>query len=159
MMRGGITCPEQGEPFYGQDAQYDTNTQSYKKLDENGNDLPYSATSWVMVRDNVTGLIWEVKTDDGSIHDKDNAYDWYDAQDVFIAKLNNDNFGGYSDWRLPTVIELSFIRNLDTLEPAINTDYFPNTMSSDYCSSTSSANTPGSAWHVHFDYGVRSHYY
>ena len=32
-----------------------------------------------MVRDNVTGLFWEVKTDDGSIHDKDNTYTWYDS--------------------------------------------------------------------------------
>ena len=62
-----ITCPSPGEPFYGQDAQYITNPQSYTKLDEYGNDLPSSATEWVMVRDNVTGLIWEVKTEDGSI--------------------------------------------------------------------------------------------
>lgn len=34
---------------------------SYTKLDGSGNALPVSATSWVMVRDNVTGLIWEVK--------------------------------------------------------------------------------------------------
>jgi hypothetical protein len=26
-----------------------------------------------MIRDNVTGLIWEVKTDDGTIHDKDHT--------------------------------------------------------------------------------------
>jgi len=69
-----ITCPNPGEPFYGQDAQYITNPQSYTKLDANGNDLPDEATEWVMVRDNVTGLIWESKTDDNSIHDKDNTY-------------------------------------------------------------------------------------
>ena len=71
-----IACPSPGEPFYGQDAQHITNPQSYTKLDENGDDLPYEATTWVMVRDNVTGLIWEVKTDDGSIHDKDDTYGW-----------------------------------------------------------------------------------
>ena len=54
---GGITCPSPGEPFYGQDAQYSTNPQSYTKLDENGDDLPFSATEWVMVQDNVTGLV------------------------------------------------------------------------------------------------------
>jgi len=31
------------------------------------------------VRDNVTGLIWENKTDDGTIHDKNNQYTWYDS--------------------------------------------------------------------------------
>ena len=60
-------CPQPGEDFYGQDAQYITNTQSYTKLDENGADLPDEATEWVMVRDNVTGLIWEVKTNKDDI--------------------------------------------------------------------------------------------
>ena len=64
-----ISCPAPGEDFYGQDAQYTTNPRSYTKLDAGGNDLPDSAASWTMVRDNVTGLIWEVKTDDGSVHD------------------------------------------------------------------------------------------
>lgn len=35
-----ITCPEAGEPFYGQDAQYVTNPRSYTKLDAAGADLP-----------------------------------------------------------------------------------------------------------------------
>ena len=35
-----ILCPQQGQPFYGQDAQYGPNTQSYTKLDASGNDLP-----------------------------------------------------------------------------------------------------------------------
>ena len=34
-----ITCPDQGKPLYGQDAQYITNSQFYTKLDEYGNDL------------------------------------------------------------------------------------------------------------------------
>jgi len=35
-----IGCPESGERFYGQDANYLINPPSYTKLDENGNDLP-----------------------------------------------------------------------------------------------------------------------
>jgi len=89
-----IPCPAPGEDFYGQDAQYTTNPRSYTKLDAGGTDFPDSATDWAMVRDNVTGLIWEVKTDDGSVHDKDDEYTWYDAQSVFIAELNSANFGG-----------------------------------------------------------------
>ncbi|MEZ4579180.1 MAG: hypothetical protein R2875_14595 [Desulfobacterales bacterium] len=34
---------------------------------------------WIMIRDNVTGLIWEIKTDDDSIHDKDNTFAWCDT--------------------------------------------------------------------------------
>ncbi len=51
-----IPCPAPGEDFYGQDANYTINPFSYTKLDASGNALPDSATSWVMVRDNVTGL-------------------------------------------------------------------------------------------------------
>ena len=149
-----ITCPSTGEPFYGQDAQYaPCNPHSYTKLDENGNDLPDSAIEWVMVRDNVTGLVWENKTDDGSIHDKDNTYNWQDAQDVFIATLNSQNFGGYSDWRLPSVNELQSIVDYSRHDPAINADYFPNTESSGYRSSTTSAGSPNYAWVVNFFIG------
>jgi hypothetical protein len=147
-----ITCPNPEEPFYGQDAQYGPNLQSFTKLDESGNDLPEEATEWVMVRDNITGLIWEVKTDDDSIHDKDNTYNWYDAQDVFITTLNSQNFGGYADWRLPTVKELIFIFDGDAFDPAINTFYFPNTMSSYYWSATDHAYL-SNAWFVYVTSG------
>jgi hypothetical protein len=146
-----ITCPNPGEAFYGQDAQYPCNPQSYTKLDEDGNDLSDEATKWVMVRDNVTGLIWENKTNDGHIHDKDNSYTWYQAQDGFIAALNSAHFGGFSDWRLPTVMELSFLVDKGRDYPLINSPYFPD-MVLDFCywSSTTNALYPLYAWYVYF---------
>ncbi|MDA3789060.1 MAG: hypothetical protein PF503_11320 [Desulfobacula sp.] len=60
--------------IFGEDHDYLINAPSYIKLDASGNDLADEAISWTMVRDNITGLIWEVKTDDGSVHDKDNTY-------------------------------------------------------------------------------------
>jgi hypothetical protein len=143
-------CPLPGEPFYGQDAQYITNQQSYTKLDASGNDLPDTATEWVMVRDNVTELTWEVKTEDGSIHDKDLISDPYEVQDVFITTLNVQNFGGFNDWRLPTIKDLSFITNMDTHSPTINTAYFPFTMTTYYWSSSANLQGP---WFVHFNRG------
>jgi hypothetical protein len=146
---------------FGEDSDYSINPQSYTKLDSLGNTLPDTATSWVMVRDSVTGLIWEVKTDDGSIHDKDNKYTWQNAQDVFIKELNDTVFGGFSDWRIPNLKELASIVNSGRYNPAINTDYFPNTMSSNYWSSTTVASHPGLAWRVGFSngdvyYGIKS---
>jgi hypothetical protein len=143
--------------IWGEDSDYTINPPSYTKLDENGADLPDSATQWAMIRDNVTGLIWENKTDDGGIHDKDNAYTWYDPNTAtnggnagtpgngtdtqdFIDALNAAKFGGFQDWRLPRVKELSWIVNANRYSPAINTVYFQNTMSTDYWSSTTYAN-------------------
>ncbi|MDY7030605.1 MAG: DUF1566 domain-containing protein [Thermodesulfobacteriota bacterium] len=177
-----ITCPEEGEPFYGQDAQYIINPQSYTKLDENGNDLPDAASSWVMVRDNVTGLIWEVKevkdgtTDYSNPHDADNVYTWYDSNpdtnggdagtpgdgtdtEDFIKALNDAQFGGYTDWRMPTVNELSLIVNSGTDIPAINAGYFPNTVSSYYWSSTTVVYLTYGAFHVNFIHGFVDVYF
>jgi hypothetical protein len=174
-MEKEIPCPEPGDRFYGQDGNYLINPPSYTKLDENGNDLPDDAEHWVMVRDNVTGLIWEVKTDDGSIHDKDNKYSWYDSNqetnggnagrpgegtdtEDFITTLNADNFGGYSDWRLPTVKEIASIVNMGRYYPAMEKTFFPHVMSAFYWSSTSYAYYTGYAWGVYFDYGSDNYY-
>ncbi len=89
-----------------------------------------------MVRDNVTGLIWEVKTDDGTIHDKDNTYGWDSIESAVIKTLNNIHFGGFSDWRFPSIKELASIVNRNTYDPSIAISYFPNTMLSSYWSST-----------------------
>ena len=143
---------------FGEDSDYTINPPSYTKLDANGNDLSDSAASWAMVRDNVTGLIWEVKTDDGSIHDRDNKYTWQNAQDVFIAELNAQSFGGYSDWRLPIIKELSSIINSLVYSPAIDSDYFLNIMSSGYWSSTTYADNLRHVWRVVFGYGLVDYY-
>ncbi|MGE0087555.1 MAG: DUF1566 domain-containing protein [Desulfococcaceae bacterium] len=141
----------------GQDGEFSINPMSYTKLSADGTELDDSATSWAMVRDNVTGLIWEVKTDDGSVHDKDNTYTWQDAQDVFTAGMNAENFGGYSDWRLPSREELRSIVDYSVSsssgEPIINKGYFPNIKWSDYWSSTASDSNTKYAWFVLFQSG------
>ena len=149
-----ITCPSPGQDFYGQDGNYTINPPSYTKLDSSGNSLADSASSWAMVRDNVTGLIWEVKTDDGGIHGKDNTYTWQDAQDVFIAALNSlSGFGGYTDWRMPTIKEVAYIVDCSTYDPAIDKSYFPYTRSSYYWSSTENAADSDYAWSRNFGHG------
>ncbi len=153
-----IPCPSEGEAFYGQDGNY-AKKRSYTVLAEGR-----------IVRDNATGLMWEVKTDDGSIHDRDDTYTWYDPNPDtnggfegyetendtkdFIDALNDADFGGYSDWRLPTVKELASIVNMGTYNPSIDEAYFPNTQSSWYWSSTTIARDIGDAWSVYFGYGA-----
>lgn len=37
------------------------------------------------VRDNVTGLVWEVNTGESSIHDKDTTCSWHNALSALVA--------------------------------------------------------------------------
>ncbi|MGD9731581.1 MAG: DUF1566 domain-containing protein [Desulfamplus sp.] len=177
-----IPCPKEGEDFYGQDGNYSINPMSYTKLDDNGNDLPITATDWAMVRDNVTGLIWENKNsmdyvqDYTNPHDADNTYTWYDSNPAtnggdagtpgggtdtedFIKALNDSNFGGHSDWRLPTMYELSTIVDFSIPYhvPTIDTNYFKDTIYL-YWSSTTKSYDTYDAWGVDFGYGYGSHY-
>ena len=173
-----IACPSSGQAFYGQDAQYTIGPMSYTKLDGSGNALSDSATSWVMVKDNVTGLVWEMKTNEDGVrnyndpHDADNIYTWYDSNPAtnggnagtpgtgtdtedFIKALNDANYGGYSDWRMPNTKELVSIVNysISYPGPAIDTVYFPNTAASWYWSSTTGVDYTSYAWSVYFDHG------
>ncbi len=103
-----ITCPHIG--YLGQDAEYGrdaiqaTNNDydgyagfSYTKIDRNGYALPANATQWACVKDNVTGLIWEVKQGipndtigDTGLHDPDDRYTWYNPN-----KTTNGGSNGY----------------------------------------------------------------
>jgi hypothetical protein len=173
-----ITCPSPGQALYGQDANYSINPMSFTKLDGSGNALLDSATSWVMVKDNVTGLVWEMKNskddkpDYNNPHDADNTYTWYDSNPAtnggyagtpgtgtdtedFIKALNDARYGGYSDWRMPTIKELAYIVNysIPYPGPTIDTGYFPNTAASWYWSSTTYVYGTYSAWTVYFGTG------
>jgi hypothetical protein len=177
-----IPCPSSGQPFYGQDANYSINPMSYSKLDGSGNVLPDSAASWVMLLDNVTGLIWEMKNSKDGVknyanpNDSDNTYTWYDSNPAtnggnagtpgsgtdtedFIKALNDARYGGYSDWRLPTRKELAYILNDGVTGTTITTRYFTNTAASWYWSSTTDVYSTGFAWGVNFGYGYVSSYY
>jgi hypothetical protein len=121
-----IPCPRLGEPFHGQDGKYLINPPSYTKLDENSEALPDDAASWAMVRDNNTGLIWEAKTDDGGLHDKDHRYT-FDQALQWVASLNTSKYLGYEDWRLPSISELQGIVDYGKRFPAVKAQFFPDT--------------------------------
>ncbi len=131
------------------------------------------------VRDNVTGLMWEVKTDDGGLHDKDNTYTWYNPDSSnnggdagtqnggtctgsdcdtssFVTAVNSAGLCGQSDWRLPTKDELLSIADLSISNPAIDSDYFPRTQSGFYWSSSPYAYGNNDAWSVYFGFGYDS---
>jgi hypothetical protein len=74
---------------------------------------------------------------------------WEDA----LAYCESLDLGGHTDWRLPTIKELCSLVDHTIYDPAIDKDFFPDTMSSNYWSSTSGAYFPDGAWGISFYYG------
>lgn len=142
----------------------------FTKIANNGTALAAGAAlgpnpgDWACTRDNVTGLIWEIKTD--SVVDLRyllHAYTWYstaannggdagslggDSCNGTLAACNTLSYAlavnaatlcGHGDWRLPTIKELQSIKNFGGDDPAIDTNYFPNTDSSFYWAADSCA--------------------
>lgn len=68
--------------------QPNTGSFDLTKIDEWGNELDDSANDWSCVKDNVTGLMWEVKKDtnrtfgDDGLRDLDDRFAYYDSTNV-----------------------------------------------------------------------------
>lgn len=96
------------------------------------------------VLDTTSGLMWEDDNSSGSGN-------WSSA----INQCENLTLGGYSDWRLPNITELSQLIDRSTgSSPAIST-VFQNAASQYYWSSTSY--TGNNAWSVDFTNGTSSY--
>ena len=150
----------------------------FQKLDTNSEPLPDTATTWVMVLDQVTGLIWEVKTTDQGIQGKDRQYTWYNSDtstnggnagtstpsgdtQYFIDRLNRNTLASRSDWRIPEISELIELLNFSKANPTIDKVYFPHTQAGCYWSTTTHVQNSGDAWLLNFndgsdDYRVKS---
>jgi hypothetical protein len=122
-----MAAPAAGQPFHGQDAQCSGPSPSYT-ISGDG----------LTVYDNRTALTWQRSPDvngDGALTYTDKLT-WAQAQ-ARPAALNASHFGGFSDWRLPSIKEqysLMDFRGLDPsglagndtsgLRPYLDTNYF-----------------------------------
>ena len=103
--KGEIDCPtSSNDDFYGQDAQY-TGKCTAQSFTSSSN----------VVFDNNTGLTWEKSPSEEN-------YTWEKAQN-HCDDLNNSNYGGKSNWRLPNPLELLTIVDNDIEFPAINSNF------------------------------------
>jgi hypothetical protein len=153
----------------------------YVAVDGNGAVLSQLPASWPCVLDQYTGLMWEVKTDQPGLHDRNNTYSWYDPDEdhgseavdyrgtpdggrcagsacdtwELVKAVNLEGYCGYSDWRLPMRDELGSISDPRKLKtpPTINLLFFPDTWQEEYWSANDYHFQFDSAWAWSFRYG------
>jgi chitinase len=157
------------EDFTGQDADYGADRQTasgqvikvgdgdqgfdFTRLDDNGDVIDNPSFTFNCVRDNVSGLIWQVKDNINTtnINYVDQTFTWYleddngnfagDTNDnssscntasmqcntqAYVDQINTQGMCGFFDWRLPTPSELqSIIHYGKTTPPLVDTVFFP----------------------------------
>lgn len=157
----------------------------YTKIANNGTTLAAgaalgtAATDWACTRDNVTGLVWEVKSPtSANLRYSGHTYSWYDGStgstgsdtctatlpsslcntSAYITAVNAAALCSYNNWRLPTRRELLTLVHNGASSPALDGTYFPNTISDLYWSSNTYmafmvSTVKVSAWLVNFSVG------
>lgn len=122
-----------------------------------------------------TGLTWELKTDNGGVHDKDNLYRWggigaeaggklfFDDWNTLVLASNEEILCGFTDWRLPTIDELrSLLNNKQADSEAgkslIDNTLFPLNLDAPYWTVSNYKEYPEHARPLDFNTGA-SHYY
>ncbi|MDF7825348.1 DUF1566 domain-containing protein [Pontiellaceae bacterium B12227] len=103
-----ITAPEPGAAFAGQDAQYTGNAASYT-ISGDG----------LTVYDNHTGLTWTKSsdTDGDGIIDADDKLT-YDELFTYVDSLNANAYGGFTDWRVPSIKETYSLMDFRGVDPS-----------------------------------------
>jgi hypothetical protein len=95
------------------------------------------------VTDLVTSLMWEKAP-------SADTYIWSAA----VTHCPQLTLGGYTDWRLPTFIELMSLVDFSASLPSINATYFPTMTGGLFWSATPVAGQNNFAWEVNFNNGV-----
>lgn len=164
-------------------------TQSFTKVSNEGQTildgaiLGVGATDWACTQDNNTRLVWEIKTSDKGLRDKDNQYSWYDTntainggyaglQDggkglctggiacdtaAYVEAVNAQKLCGFNDWRVPSFHELATLIKPDVF-PSINATYFPENSDYRVWTGTTDPSYSSNAWYVYFGNGTASLY-
>jgi PKD repeat protein len=142
---------------------------SFTKIGASGQTLPFDATQWSCIKDNVTGLMWEYKGAGGGLHDATKTFTNYDSTVLsqitatsvpptqaqidaptnsigFRNAVNAEGLCGSTDWRVPSILELQGLANYG---PSTGVDFvlFGFNNNTDYLSSSPSpVGTPPSHW-------------
>ena len=179
---GAIALNNAQDGMAGRDANASTNSNADGKLGFSFTSVPAAGSDpGGCVQDNVTGLMWEVKTADGGLRDWRKTYTNYDSTasaqkwngSAYVAptqteidaatnsvgfknSVNTQGLCGYSDWRLPTADELQSIVDYGVAVPGptVDANWFPNTQGNVYWSASPFVGYSDYAWFVSFNDGL-----
>jgi len=131
-----------------------------------------------VIQDNTTGLMWEAKTTDGALHDINSTFTWFSSNagtnggssgtasggtcagvvagcdiEKFVAAVNTEKLGGFSDWRVPSVQELSsLVDSGKSTAPTVEAT-IANQSAAAYWTASPKAGDATGAWSVDFNSG------
>lgn len=94
------------------------------------------------VHDRVTGLDWQRNIDAAS-------FSWSAASSF----CEQSSYAGFSDWRLPTRLELVSLLDLSRTNPALALEAFPSGPSAWFWTASTNAADEAKAWYVYFYFG------
>jgi Protein of unknown function (DUF1566) len=155
------------------------------KIGPSGAELAADADGWSCIRDNLTGLTWEIKTSNSGLHHQDDSFSWHNTTatnnisgvgfadnsgatcsgyvagdpstycntQAYVARVNNNGWCGYQDWRMPSINELSSIISLNKASPDLYANMFPKGTSKAVWSATPVSNYTGFSWHIYINDG------
>ena len=138
----------------------------------------FAKQPWACVRDNKTGLIWEVKSANAGLQAATNTYTWLDNNpatnggnkgvaaggvcsgsacdtESYIAAISKTRLCGYTDWRVPNRFEMATVLDYSIPHPGptIASKFFPNTSPGNYWSATPFGPHTEGVWAWRFDHG------
>ena len=109
------------------------------------NPLSFTDNGDGTITDNNSLLMWQ-KTDGGEMT-FENA----------VTYCSDLTLGVFSDWRLPTSIELFSINHYNHLNPALDTNYFTKTLAQYWWTSETQVDDPSKVWVVNAGGGIGAH--
>ena len=104
-----------------------------------------------------TNLYWEVKSfdaNDARYFKKKMTWDEFNGE--YIKTLNEKNYGGFNDWRVPSKIEMRSLVNHDKINPAYNTEVFQSLLADNYWCGVSYGMREDCGWVINLNIGAET---